>query len=145
MNCAGNWNNASATWNWNSGLVVPASQWTFVALVITANNATMYMKPLGRARMNRATNAVPNSASNFRAAPPIIGQDTLGGNRFFGGTLDDVRIYNTSLSATALASISNLAPTVATAAAASPSPVTGTTTNLSVLGARTSTVAVKRT
>jgi autotransporter-associated beta strand protein len=128
-----NWNNASATWNWNSGLVVPTSQWTFVALVITASNATMYMEPLGGA-MQSATNAVANSASTFDGTS-YIGQDTLNGNRFFGGTLDDVRVYSTSLSATALASIANAGPTVATAAAASPSPVTGTTTNLSVLGA----------
>jgi autotransporter-associated beta strand protein len=128
-----NWNNASATWNWNSGMTVPASQWTFVALVVTASNATMYMQPLGGA-LQSATNAVANSASNFDSTS-YIGQDTLGGNRFFSGTLDDVRIYKTSLSASAIASIANLAPTVATAAHASPSPAAGTTANLSVLGA----------
>jgi autotransporter-associated beta strand protein len=128
-----NWNNVSATWNWNSGLVVPTSQWTFVALVITASNATMYMEPLGSA-MQSATNAVANAASTFDGTS-YIGQDTLNGNRFFGGILDDVRIYKTSLSATALASIANAGPTVATPAAASPSPATGNTTNLSVLGA----------
>ncbi len=125
------WNNSASTYNWNSGLTVPASQWTFVALVITASNATIYMKPLGGG-MQSATNAVANSASAFDGTS-YLGQDSLGG-RFFAGTLDDVRIYKTSLSATALASISNLPPTIATAAAASPSPATGTTTNLSVLG-----------
>jgi autotransporter-associated beta strand protein len=126
------WNNSASTYNWNSGLTVPTSQWTFVALVITASNATMYMKPLGGA-LQSATNSVANSASNLNGAS-YIGQDSSGG-RYFSGTLDDVRIYNSSLGASAIGSIANLAPTLATAAAASPSPVTGTTYALSVLGA----------
>jgi len=54
------------------------------------------------------------------------------------GQLDQVLIYDQALDVKQvqeLASPANLAPTVATAAAVSPSPVTGTTATLSALGA----------
>ncbi len=103
-----------------------------MALVISPTNATMYMQPVG-GTLQSATNNVANSASAFDSTS-YIGQDSTGG-RFFGGSLDDVRIYNSSLTAANIALLANLPPTVATAAGASPSPVTGTTTALSVLGA----------
>jgi plastocyanin/regulation of enolase protein 1 (concanavalin A-like superfamily) len=125
------WNGSSSTYNWNSGLVVPNGQWTFVALAVSPTNATLYMDPLGGS-MTSAVNAVANAASAFDGATDI-GQDPLGG-RFFNGSMDEVRIYNTTLSAAAITALANLGPTVATPAAANPSPVAGTTTNLSVLG-----------
>ena len=54
---------------------------------------------------------------------------------YFGGVIDDVRIYNTAISSGAIAGLEAVPPTVATPAAATPSPVTGTTAALSVLGA----------
>ena len=126
------WNDNSSTYNWASGLTVPDGVWTFVALVITANNATMYMQPVGSA-MQSAVNPVANAARSF-SSTTYIGEDS-GGGRLFKGSLDDIRIYNTSLTAGNVASLGNLPPTVATAAAAAPSPATGTSTLLSVLGA----------
>jgi len=128
------WNNSSSTYNWNSGLVVPNATWTFVALVVTPSNATIYMQPLGGS-MTSATNTVANSVSGFTGVTDI-GQDPAGG-RFFNGSLDEVRIYNTSLSSTALTALANPLPTVVAAAASSANPVTGTTTTLSGLGAST--------
>ena len=121
------------TYDWSSGLTVPNGVWTFVALVITSSNATMYMEPSGGA-MQSAVNAVANAAQAFSGVS-YIGQDPLGG-RFFNGSIGDVRIYNSSLSAARIAQLydSYYPPTVATAAAASPATVTGTTTTLSVLG-----------
>ena len=84
--------------------------------------------------MQSATNAVANSASNFSNSTSYIGQDSLGG-RFFTGDIDEMRIYSNSLSMANIASLAAVTPTVAAAAAASPSMVTGKTTNLSVLGA----------
>ena len=46
---------------------------------------------------------------------------------YFNGTIDNVQIYATSITADGIASLATAAPTIATAAAASPSPVTGTT------------------
>ena len=127
------WNGVGSTYSWNSGLTVPNGQWTFVALVITGSNATIYMQPQGGA-MQSATNAVTNAPSAFDGVTDI-GQDPVGG-RFFNGSMDEVHIYNTALSGAALTALLNdVPPTVATAAAASSNPVNGPRTNLSVLGA----------
>ena len=128
------WNNLSSTYNWSSGLVPPDATWTFVALVITPTNATIYMKPVGGS-LTSATNAVANTASSFNGVT-CIGQDSTGG-RFFKGSMDEVRIYNTSLNSTQITALANPTLTVATAAAATPNPATGTTTGLSVLGSST--------
>jgi regulation of enolase protein 1 (concanavalin A-like superfamily) len=128
------WNNGSnATYGWSSGLTVPNQKWTFVALVISPSNATLYMQPLGGA-MSSATNNVANVAQNFGNAATWFGMDT-GAGRQLNGSMDDVRIYNVSLTAAQISAIANEAPTVAAAASANPNPVSGTTANLSVLGA----------
>lgn len=126
------WNNSASTYNWNSGLTVPDGVWTFVALVVTPTDATLYMQPQGSA-MRSASNAIANTASSFEGATNI-GQDPAGG-RFFKGSMDEVRIYNAALSAPAIAALANLAPAVPGQAAATPSPVNGVSTALSVLGA----------
>ncbi len=125
------WNNNPSTYNWNSGLVVPTNQWTFVALVVNATGATIYMQPQGGS-MQSATNNVANVAQAFDAVTDI-GQDPNGG-RFFNGSMDEVRIYNTALNSAGITGLANLAPTVVNAAAASPATVSGTSTALSALG-----------
>jgi hypothetical protein len=64
-----------------------------------------------------------------------IGGDSYSSRYYFSGLIDDVRIYASPISSNGIVSLSSNPPTIATAAAASPSPVTGTTTGLSVLGA----------
>jgi hypothetical protein len=59
----------------------------------------------------------------------------IASKHFFTGAIDDVRIYNTAISPTAVGGLMALPPTVATPASASPNPVTGTTAALSVQGA----------
>ena len=69
------WNDTSSSWSWSSGLTVPDGVWTFVALVITPSNATMYMQPAGAAMqsaVNTASNAARHSAaSNISARIPL--------------------------------------------------------------------------
>ncbi|RYD83799.1 MAG: hypothetical protein EOP84_07270, partial [Verrucomicrobiaceae bacterium] len=88
------WNNASSTYNWNSGLVPPDNQWTFVALVVEPAKATLYMN--GGAGLVSAVNTVTHSAEEFDGTL-CIAQDTLG-NRFFNGAVDEVAIFNRALS-----------------------------------------------
>jgi hypothetical protein len=66
-----------------------------------------------------------------------IGGAASGSNnkRYFSGAIDDVRIYNSAISSSAIGGLMAMPPTVATAASATPSIVTGTTTALSALGA----------
>jgi hypothetical protein len=63
-----------------------------------------------------------------------VGADTVAGSMYFSGTIDEVRSYAAAISVNGMASLATSAPTINTPAAASPSPVTGTTTVLSVLG-----------
>ena len=129
-----NWNDNYSAYSWSSGLTVPNGVWTFVALVITPSNATMYMEPVGAA-MQSAVNNASNVAQAFSGVSDI-GQDPLG-SRFYNGSLDDVRVYNSSLSAAQIGQLADsyFPPTVSTPVSASPGTVTGTTTALSVQGA----------
>ena len=127
-----NWNNLSSQYNFRSNLVVPYGTWTFVALVVTPTNATLYMQPLGGS-MSSVTNSVANTASAFSGVTDLglyPGYTT----RSLNGVLDEVRIYNIALSGAAIAALANASPTVATAASANPNPVTGTGATMSVLG-----------
>lgn len=98
--CLGyHWNDSPDTYGWNSGLVPPMNQWSFVALVIdpTTANATIYL-------MN--TNGV-SSASNYTSnnlavqafdAPTMIGNDPrLDSSLVFDGAIDNVAIYASAL------------------------------------------------
>ncbi len=96
------WNDSSSSWNWSSGLTAPDGVWTFVALVITPDNATMYMQPAGGA-MQSAVNTASNAVQAFGGVA-YIGQDPLGG-RFFNGSLDDFRIYGRALTAAQVAAL----------------------------------------
>jgi alpha-L-arabinofuranosidase len=122
------WNDSSSSWSWSSGLTVPDGVWTFVALVITPSNATMYMQPAGAA-MQSAVNTASNAAQSFSGVA-YIGQDPLGG-RFFNGSLDDFRIIGRALSAAEIRQF--IYPTIITAANAGS--VTSTSALLSILGA----------
>jgi hypothetical protein len=128
-----NWNNTPATYNWSSGLTVPNAQWTFVALVITPTNGTLYMQPQGAA-MQTAVNNLANVPDAFDGVT-TLGQDPNGNVRYFNGVMDEVRIYNTALSPSAISALANASPAIAASAAATPATVTGTSTALSVLGA----------
>ncbi len=84
------WNNAANTYNWNSGLTPPDGVWTFVALVVSPSNATMYMQTPGGS-LQSAVNNVSHSQEEFDGAL-YIGQDSMGG-RFFEGMIDEVGIW----------------------------------------------------
>jgi len=129
------WNNSGSTYNYNSGLTLPDAQWTFVALVVTPDNATLYLQPQG-GTLQSAVNPVANAVAAFDGVT-TLGLDPGNSARCFRGALDEVRVYNTPLSADQIAALAVATPTVATAAAAAPAIVTSTNTALSVLGAST--------
>jgi hypothetical protein len=93
------WNNNDAlTYQWDSRLVPPLGQWSFVALVVTPTNATIYVvNTKGLAASVFTHNHI---AEAFDGAT-LIGDDSYdGGNggRVFNGTIDDVAIFTTALS-----------------------------------------------
>ena len=93
-----NWNNDSSTTGWSSGLVPPLGQWSYVALVVTPTNATIYLiNANGIASATHVANHPPLAFDG----PTLIGDDSAdGGNgsRVFGGVIDEVAIFNSALS-----------------------------------------------
>lgn len=83
------WNDAG--WWWDSGLIVPENQWTHVALVITPQNAKLYLNGVA------ATHTDPQEKEEFDA-PVHIGLDPNGTDRYFKGLIDEVNIWSTALS-----------------------------------------------
>ena len=77
-------------WNWSSGLNIIPNEWNHVALVITPNSATIYVNGIG------ATNTTSHPIEEFDAAF-YLGLDDNGGSRYFKGLIDEVCIYNRSL------------------------------------------------
>lgn len=95
------WNNDN--YNWNSGLVVPDNQWTFVALVTEPDKATIYA-PNARGFLQAATHWAIHNVEKFDGKI-WIGRDTASGHRYFRGAIDDVRIYNHALGQGAIQAI----------------------------------------
>ncbi len=103
-NAAGNfpigytWNNNSATYNFNSGIVPPAGEWSFVALIITPTNAAIYV--LNTNSFLNVVNPVANPVAQPFDGPTLIGDDNNdnnSGTRSFNGAIDNVAIFNTNL------------------------------------------------
>jgi hypothetical protein len=87
--------------------------------------------------IDTAVAASGSSSSTLRSLTTngvSVGADTVAGNMYFNGAIDEVRIYTAAISSNGMTSLATTAPTITTPAAASPSAVTGTTTVLSVLG-----------
>ena len=93
------WNqNSSDTWDWGSGLIPPLQQWSFVALVISPQNAIVYL--CNTNGVQSATNLIASSAEAFNT-PALIGDDGADGDnggRVFNGIMDEVAVFNTALS-----------------------------------------------
>ena len=81
----------------DSGIVLATNQWSFVALVVTPTNATLYSGTNHSIRT--AVDAFPQPVQTF-AGTTMIGLDVSGGEsaRTFGGNVDEVAIYDRALS-----------------------------------------------
>jgi hypothetical protein len=89
------WNNLMSTWNWNSGLVPPANQWSFVALAVQPSQATVFLFTLNG--LQTATNILTHPVQSF-AGLGTIGTDTYSPvARSFNGVMDDVVVFDYTL------------------------------------------------
>lgn len=82
--------NSSATYNYESGPIIPLGEWVHVALVTTASNATLYMN--GVPYVNNAANATVEFDGDF-----YLGNDRQNTSRTMNGLIDEVCIYNRAL------------------------------------------------
>ena len=81
------------TWDWHTGLIVPDDEWVMAALVVEPTKASLYMYD---GELQVATNYTTHYAELFNG-PTHIGDQMQHEGRFFGGNIDDVRIYSYSM------------------------------------------------
>jgi hypothetical protein len=103
-------------WSWDPGLVVPANQWVFVALVVEPAQATIWLHD---GTLQSAVNVAVHDIEEFDGTTKL-GHDTNSASRRFNGMLDDVRIYGYALTPTEIADLADLG-----GKAVAPNPVDG--------------------
>lgn len=102
-----NWNDNSASWSWDSGLALPVGQWSFVALVVSPTKGRIYLYNSG-AWTNASVDLV-NANAGF-AGPLDIGIDSFDPMaRAFNGDIDEVAIFNKSLTSAQIAQLLSVA------------------------------------
>lgn len=101
-----NWNDQAHAYFWDSGIYPPTNVWSFVALVVTPTNASVYM--IHDDLLSVAVHEVPSvpgiHVPQFTGSPGdnsvYIGGNMVnptGGNNF-DGAIDEVSVFNYSLS-----------------------------------------------
>ncbi|HOB99691.1 MAG TPA: autotransporter-associated beta strand repeat-containing protein [Verrucomicrobiota bacterium] len=88
------WNDAGASYNWQSGMYPTADQWNFVALVVEPTQATLYLD--SGAGMWSAVNTLNHGTATWSGVR--FGSDPYGG-RDYRGSMDDVAVYAYALPA----------------------------------------------
>jgi len=83
------WNDGG--YNWSSGLTVPDNDWTHIALVASPTSMKIYRNGIA------ATNTTTINPEEFNAAINI-GYDANSSSRYFKGLIDEVCIYDRTLS-----------------------------------------------
>lgn len=95
------WNtNSASTYNFNTGLFPPIGLWSFVALTITPTNATIYLYYTDFSSVTNLSKVVipgANSPESFTGGTISLGGDSYGNARTFLGTIDEVAVFNYSL------------------------------------------------
>jgi hypothetical protein len=98
-----NWNtNSAATYNFQSGLYPVVGVWSFVALVVQTNQATIYLYYIdpntGKPDLYSAINPIAHGPETFSDATNTIGTDAYNlVSRVFNGDIDEVAVYNSAL------------------------------------------------
>jgi autotransporter-associated beta strand protein len=115
-----------------SNAAINDGRWHYVAAVRQGTTGYVYIDEVLQG--SGSSSSTLYNLGSFRNSV-TLGVDRSTGWSPFYGVLDDVRIYPAAISASGIVDLATAAPTIATPAAASPSPVTGTTAALSVLGA----------
>ncbi len=77
-------------WWFDSGLIIPTDEWSYVAIVVTPSDVTLYLNGVG------VTQNVSTSLNDITSM--LIGSYQNWGSRNYTGQIDEVRIWNRSLS-----------------------------------------------
>jgi hypothetical protein len=104
-----NWNNDPATYQFQSGLIVPFNQWSFVALVVEPSQATVYLYNTNG--LSSAVNPVTHQNVAWDGTARI-GSDENNLSRTFDGLIDEVAVFNYALTPAQVLAIYNAALSV---------------------------------
>ena len=92
------WNNNKAeTWNWQGAPEIPEDKWALVAIAIEPDKATSYIYHRDSDKLDAEVNDIPHieqTVVNLK-----FGWDECCGARYFKGLIDEVMIYDWTLSA----------------------------------------------
>jgi len=121
--------NGNSTWSFDSGLVIPLNQWSFVAVAIGPNQATFYLDYVdpttGTNFYGSSVNATPQLVQDCGTNLWHICMDFTDGSRNFVGSIDEVAVFTQTLSSSQIAAlfaaglgISEVAPAISQAPAA---------------------------
>ena len=99
------WNdNSGETWGWVSEVPIAEEEWTFVALTVDADQATVYAGPKGgdfEFNSNEIEHFEQENFGEWRFAE----DNCCGTERNFAGLMDDISIWNEALSVEQLMSL----------------------------------------
>ncbi len=97
------WNDDGADYNFSSGLNLPTNGlWAFIALTIEPTRAIIYFAT--NSVLQSATNTVVNVGQTFNGSF-YLGLDPSSSSRRFNGTLDEIALYNRTLTPTQIGQI----------------------------------------
>jgi hypothetical protein len=98
------WNNNSPdTYNFVSGLAIPEDEWAMLALVVTPDDATLYVGSEGS--LDSAVNEIPHDLQDNFTEWRWGEDDCCGTERNFLGLMDDVSIWDEALTEEQLMSL----------------------------------------
>ncbi len=106
-----NWNGSPNAWGFHSNMIIPDDKWVFVAVAVEPTQATLYLaepndSPPYDYYLRSATNILVHDTEEFDGVT-YIGYDWWA-NRYFKGTIDDVHIYNYTLSPAEVADVAGI-------------------------------------
>ncbi len=87
---------------WNSGLKVPNNEWTHVAMVVEPSGITLYVNGKGNKHV------VTPDKIDFNNRFILVGSYLTWNDRYFKGEIDEVCIYNRSLTQNEIRELMNL-------------------------------------
>ena len=91
------WNdNSELTYGFFSGLSIPDSQWSFVAAAIEPTKATLYV--YNTTSQASAENPIPHASEAWAGNGTIGGDPESNVARTFNGKIDEVAVFNRTLS-----------------------------------------------
>jgi hypothetical protein len=94
-----NWNNQGGAFNFASGISIPSNIWSFVGVVVTPSNATLFVYNANG--LQSVTNSAITNAVCGLTGPMCIGDDPALGNnlltRAFTGYIDEAAVFTHSL------------------------------------------------